>query len=50
MKIGTVIQATHIDDGTQYDSSFYLEVQSQLDDEDSDTVRAWPTTVKPGES
>ncbi len=50
MDIGTVIQATNIDDGTDYDPSFYLEVRSRLEDEDSDKVHPWPNTVKPGES
>lgn len=48
MEIGTVIQATNIDDDVQYDPSYYLEVQSQLDDADSDAVQLWPNTVPPG--
>ncbi len=48
MKIGTVLQSTAIDDGGTYDPSHYLEVESQLDDADSDQVKPWPTTVKPG--
>ncbi len=50
MNVGTVIQATNIDDGVAYDPSFYLEVQSLLEDADSDAVVPWPTTVKPGSS
>lgn len=51
MKIGTVIQATNIDDGGAYDPSYYLEVQSKLsnEDKDSDAVRLWPNTVRPTE-
>lgn len=41
MKIGTVIQATNIDDGVNYDPDFYLEVQSRLEDADSDPVQPW---------
>lgn len=47
MNIGTVIQATRIDDGTDYDPSLYLEVASKLDDADSDSVQPWPNTVPP---
>jgi hypothetical protein len=52
MKIGTVIQATNIDDGTPYDGDFYLEVQSQLsnDAEESDIVIRWPNKVSPSEA
>ena len=45
MKIGTVIQATNIDG--EFDPNFYLEVESRLDDEPSDSVQPWPNTVRP---
>ena len=53
MKIGTVVQATNIDDpDVTYDGGFYLEVQSQLsnDPKHSDIVIPWPNKVTPGES
>ena len=50
MNIGTVVQATNIDDGKDYDPEFYLEVESLLDDADSDKVQPWPNTVKPSDS
>lgn len=52
MKIGTVIQATNIDDGTNYDQTFFLEVASQLSNnpEDSDIVIPWPNKTAPGAS
>ncbi|KIG13271.1 Lysine-epsilon oxidase [Enhygromyxa salina] len=49
MKIGVVIQATNIDDGGEYEPDHYLEVQSQLADEPSDSVQAWDKgKVPPG--
>lgn len=53
MKIGTVIQATNIDEPrADYDPGFYLEVQSQLSNDPavSDKVIPWPNKVTPGES
>ncbi len=48
MNIGTVIQATNIDDGVPYDPTFFLEVMSRLEDKDSDGVMPWPTNVPAG--
>lgn len=51
MKIGTVLQATQIDEPAKaYDPATYLEVASLFGnaDETSDVVVPWPNTVKPG--
>lgn len=53
MKIGTVIQASNIDEPKHpYDPSFFLEVASLFGDAEttSDEVVPWPNTVPPGGS
>ncbi|MES2819830.1 MAG: LodA/GoxA family CTQ-dependent oxidase [Pseudomonadota bacterium] len=48
-KIGVVVQGSAIDaaDGGPFNAQFYLEVQSQLDDDGGDPVVPWPNTVAP---
>lgn len=51
-KIGVVIQGSAIDasDGGPFGSDYYLEVQSQLENQGGDPVVPWPNTVNVGGS